>query len=513
MDSGSSSRPFPSPGLDPVAAPPTLPQRWAARLAASGIPDIPTVGPPHVTPSVLRLAQHELDAWATLTPHALLGHSIADHCDAGFLLPDHTGFRTALSALPSDPTEVLRPEAPHLLAGNLSSRTLAQLLAFLTTSAVRCYLTVLGVHRTTHPGAPDCLTLALLAHRLWGHRMVGAARHVVAAGLPFPWAARPGRVQLAALHFFFDGRPARTAHPPFAILHSLPTPLSPDPVLSVCVGASANAEVAHCLDQFARTVRASPLSLDWATTTYQPGNAAAAHGQGTESLVLHVLRLRSPLDLDVIPAHALTALESDLRALPEGVVPTSIWGPVDATTMVHVPIDPGLLPMAYARAFPVATALRGRVGVACDGLLIMHLDDQVYPSFEDALQQAAPGCLPPPDASPAIAPRRPLLYPVAPGPSTHGACRALLRFAAPAEGHHLEWLVRTNGQVPPAQISAALSAVVGPAALAHVRDVYAHDPDTDQYCAMVGLRVLPSSAPVMAAAFLGGGDSVRRGRH
>ena len=230
---------------------------------------------------------------------------------------------------------------------------------------------------------------------------------------------------------------------------------------------------------------------------------AAFHGEEAENLLLHVVQLRSITDCDVVPDQVLRGLEARLRDLPDSVAPTTAWRPADLATVVHLPLRHGAFPLAHTRAVPLAAALGGRVGITAHGLLRMHLDDLAYPSFISAFREAAPDCLAAHNDTAALAPSRPFTLPIAPGPSTLGASRALLRLALPYGDRHLERLVQPGGQATCADVVAALSDAVGGTAIAHCGVVNARVPGTTQYTFMVRIRVVPNASGAMAEAFLG----------
>ena len=501
--------PIPAPHFNPLAVPPVLPQRWSLLLTQPGAVTLHTTGgaAPAVPPSVTCVAAREHDAHVIVAPRGLLGDLHADSSDNEFTLPDALGLRSAIDATRaahSERADTAGGDAPpRLLGANLEGRQASQLIDMLVEAALPCELVLLGAVQSTSSSMADPTSAALMAHSLWGKRVSRQPTHVVAMGAPVPWPVPNIPVQMVAAYFHFTGRPTRLANPPQVIVHGCPTPLQPLPTLSVLCTATANVEIRAALQDYENSIAHSGLTLEWTTTLFREGEEAAFHADDLEQLLLHSLQLRSLHAVDVVPDHSLRQLEARLRDLPDTPIPTSIWRPRDLESVVHIPLKRGAFPLAYAKASEIAIPLGGRVGCTAQGLLLMHMDDIAYPPFISSFREAVPGCMAARDDNALLAPARPFLIPISPGPSTLGASRSLLRLADPYGDRHLEWLVRTEGQASCSEVMAALMGALGDTAIAHCAMVNAQIPGTTRYTAMVRVRVVPTAAGAMAESFLG----------
>ena len=489
----------------PPVLPLVLPPRWRELLTYCHTADS-TDGPPRVPSAALVAAVRELRPLAVFAVGFLPGDVDVDGLPCELLRVDGPALATVDRRL-SDARATPGVGTPTVLAVNVGASALGRLRHRLALGRNPATLVALGAQKVPGPGLPSDVDVGASAQAEWGHHVISDAQSLVTMGAPLVGShAAAGRVQLMALQFHCSSHPYQGVQPPATTLLRLTDSPQPLPTLHIVADPDANREVLGVLRPFHDDVTASSLDLQWHTTWHQPGREAHHHAGELDGLIHHVLRLSHPARPFDVPREPLQSLRQAIRALPASTIPITTWEDSDLDDAVHIPLARGAIVRAFATAGPLAAVTGGSVGLSATGLHVMHLQDMLFQPFLDQLRDGAPGCLRDCSDSAALCPRRISLLPCASTDALPDTECSQLRFLNPHDGHHLLWLVHTNGQATPTQVHAAVAAVVGSQSIAHVSDCSARDPDRGGYCAMVRIRVHPGAARAMDAAFLGTGS-------
>ena len=170
------------------------------------------------------------------------------------------------------------------------------------------------------------------------------------------------------------------------------------------------------------------------------------------------------------------------------------WMQTEAWDAIHIPIRHGGGPLAWMVAQGAARETSCRVGIGAHGLILLGATDGAFGTLFQTLQMACPHCLPGQGGPAALMPRRVSVLARTPGDAT-------LRLADPMTGQHALWHVATEGQLLPADVHTAVTAIVGAGVVIYLGRAEGVDPDTEAVIDVVELRVRPGTEATMEATF------------